>query len=56
MTLSCNAWDIFSALPFEPDVECNLLNARLNPALDILNPLIEKKGTCEYVLSKFELG
>lgn len=49
MTLSCNAWGLRSLLCstfFEPDVECNLVTPWLNPAFDIINPLIDKQ---EYV-------
>jgi hypothetical protein len=49
MTLSCNTWGLQSLLCstfFEPDVECNLVSPWLNPAFEIINPLIGKQ---EYV-------
>ncbi|KIA75648.1 hypothetical protein HK57_00580 [Aspergillus ustus] len=40
MTLSCNIWGLHSLLQstfFNPDIECNLVSAWLNPAFAVLN-------------------
>lgn len=47
MMLSCNIWDMRSSLCstfFNVEVECNLVNAWLNPAFAIIDPLIEDEN------------
>lgn len=54
MTLSSNAWGIRSVLYstfFNPDIECNLVSAWLNPAFAILNSISPRASSLAVLLA-----
>jgi hypothetical protein len=54
MTLSSNAWGLRSLLCstfFNPDIECNLVSAWLNPAFAILDSILQRKSSVAALLA-----